>query len=59
MPHRSLLLLLKLSERILQNRRGASVVEYTLIVATLSLAAIVSFNTLGQGVANALMTAAQ
>lgn len=56
---RSLSLVLKLSERLLRNRRGANTIEYALIIATLSMVAIVGFNTLGQGISNALMTAAQ
>lgn len=59
MLRRPLSLLLKLAAQILQNRQGATAIEYTLIIATLSIVAIAGFNALGQGVVNALMTAAQ
>jgi len=42
------------SRRVVRNGRGATALEYALIVATLSIAAIVALNAVGQGAVNTL-----
>ena len=44
--------------RIVRNQRGVTVVEYTLLVALLSMAIVAALNNLGQTIQNVLATAA-
>ena len=44
--------------RLVRNQRGVTVVEYTLLVALLSMAIVAALNNLGQTIQNVLATAA-
>jgi Flp pilus assembly pilin Flp len=43
--------------RLVRNQRGVTVIEYTLLVALLSVAAVTVLNNLGQRIQNVLTTA--
>ena len=43
--------------RLVRNQRGVTVIEYTLLVALLSVAAVTALNTLGQQIQNVLTAA--
>ena len=43
--------------RLARNQRGATAIEYTLLVALLSVAAVTTLNTLGQRILNVLSAA--
>ena len=43
--------------RLVRNQRGGIAIEYTLLVALLSLAAVTTLNTLGQKIQNVLTAA--
>ena len=43
--------------RLVRNQRGVTVIEYTLLVALLSVAAVTTLNTLGQQIQNVLTAA--
>jgi Flp pilus assembly pilin Flp len=43
--------------RLARNQRGVTVVEYTLLVALLSVAAVAALNTLGQTIRDVLINA--
>ena len=43
--------------RLVRNQRGVTVIEYSLLVALLSLAAVTTLNTLGQKIQNVLTAA--
>jgi Flp pilus assembly pilin Flp len=44
----------KLLRRLAGNRRGATAIEYTVLAATISVAAIIGLNTIGQKIQNVL-----
>jgi Flp pilus assembly pilin Flp len=52
LPHLSSLLC-----RLVRNQRGVTVIEYTLLVALLSMAAVTALNNLGQTIQNVLNAA--
>jgi Flp pilus assembly pilin Flp len=43
--------------RLVRNQRGVTAIEYTLLVALLSVAAVTTLNTLGQRIQNVLNAA--
>jgi pilus assembly protein Flp/PilA len=43
--------------RLVRNQRGGTAIEYTLLVALLSVAAVTTLNTLGQQIQNVLTAA--
>jgi Flp pilus assembly pilin Flp len=43
--------------RLVRNQRGGTAIEYTLLVALLSIAAVTTLNTLGQQIQNVLTAA--
>ena len=43
--------------RLVRNQRGVTVIEYTLLVALLSMAIVAALNNLGQTIQNVLATA--
>jgi Flp pilus assembly pilin Flp len=43
--------------RLVRDQRGVTVIEYTLLVALLSVAAVTVLNNLGQSIQNVLTTA--